>query len=226
MIFDIIDASNDKRFLYSLKMQNDNIKEAAKRFAQFWSQQRGSEKGEDQTFWNSLLSEVMGIADIKWFIKYQEPVHYKGTTKFLDAWIPTTRVLIEHKTRGVDLDQPQLGHDGQTPFQQAWDYDNFPWPENSVGKTGLTCFPTLKEKIAATAQAILDARARYPDSSLADLYDPLTMPPELRKAHRDNDRAVLAAYGLPESISESEIVSHLFDRYARLVGNAESSASK
>ena len=105
-------------------MQNDNIKEAAKSFVDFWSAQRGSEKGEDQTFWNSLLSEVLGIADIKGFIKYQKPVHYKGTTKFLDAWIPSTKVLIEHKTRGVDLDQPQAGHDGQTPFQQAWDYDN------------------------------------------------------------------------------------------------------
>ena len=67
-------------------------------------------------------------------------------------------------------------------------YNNFPWPA-----------PTEQQKdtIAKAAQAILDARALYPKSSLADLYDPLTMPPELRKAHMANDRAVMQAYGMP-----------------------------
>ena len=67
-------------------------------------------------------------------------------------------------------------------------YNNFPWPN-----------PTDEQrtKIEQTAQAILDARALYPDSSLADLYDELTMPVELRKAHQDNDRAVMQAYGFP-----------------------------
>ena len=74
----------------------------------------------------------------------------------------------------------------------------------------------LREKIAATAQAILDARALYPDSSLADLYDPLTMPPELRKAHRANDAAVLAAYGFSANATESEIVAKLFKMYEEL----------
>ena len=68
-----------------------------------------------------------------------------------------------------------------------------------------------------TAQTILDARALYPDSSLADLYDPVTMPPELLKAHRDNDRAVMAAYGFPTTLTESEIVAHLFTRYSKLI---------
>ena len=105
-------------------MAANTRKEAAKKFAVYWAGQRGSEKGEDQTFWNSLLSEVLGVSDVKSRIRYQDPVHYKGTTKFLDAWIPETQVLIEHKSRGVDLDAPQAHHDGQTPFQQAWDYDN------------------------------------------------------------------------------------------------------
>ena len=96
----------------------------AERFAAYWLEQRGSEKGEDQKFWNSLLGEVLGVSDVKSRIRYQEPVHYRGTTKFLDAWIPETQVLIEHKSRGVDLDAPQAHHGGQTPFQQAWDYDN------------------------------------------------------------------------------------------------------
>lgn len=86
-------------------------------------------------------------------------------------------------------------------------YNNFPWPEVSDEQ---------REKIAATAQAILDARALYPDSSLADLYDELTMPPELRKAHQLNDRAVMAAYGFAPSMSESEIVARLFALYEAL----------
>ena len=73
-------------------------------------------------------------------------------------------------------------------------------------------------QITQTAQAILDARALYPDSSLADLYDPLTMPPELRKAHAANDRAVLAAYGLAPDTPEPEIVAHLFKFYAEQSG--------
>lgn len=88
-------------------------------------------------------------------------------------------------------------------------YNNFPW-----------CNPTPEQraKIEQTAQAILDARARYPDSSLADLYDETLMPPELRKAHKANDKAVLAAYGLPQSAAESEIVAFLFKKYAELTG--------
>ena len=86
-------------------------------------------------------------------------------------------------------------------------YNNFPWPEVSEEQ---------RERIAQTAQAILDARALYPDSSLADLYDPITMPPELLKAHRDNDRAVMAAYGFPSTMQESEIVAKLFTLYTQL----------
>lgn len=86
-------------------------------------------------------------------------------------------------------------------------YNNFPW-----------CNPTdeQKAKIEKTAQAILDARALFPDASLADLYDELGMPPELRKAHRENDKAVMAAYGFKASMTESEIVSELFKMYEKL----------
>lgn len=87
-------------------------------------------------------------------------------------------------------------------------YNNFPWPEVS---------DVQKQKISETAQAILDARKLYPDSSLADLYDPLTMPVELRKAHKANDKAVLKAYGLKPSATETEIVQHLFGMYEDLV---------
>ena len=87
-------------------------------------------------------------------------------------------------------------------------YNNFPWPEMTTEH---------RQKIEQTAQAILDARALYPDSSLADLYDQLTMPPELLKAHRDNDRAVMAAYSLPSTLPESDIVAHLFALYNQLI---------
>ena len=87
-------------------------------------------------------------------------------------------------------------------------YNNFPWPNPTDEQ---------KAKIEQTAQAILDARALYPDSSLADLYDELTMPVELRKAHQDNDRAVMAAYGFPiKTMTESQCVAELFKLYQEL----------
>ena len=98
-------------------------KQSARKFVEYWTFQRGSEKGEDQQFWNSLLGEVLGQEDVKSHVQYQVPVPMKGTTKFLDAWIPETRVLIEHKSRGVNLDAPQAGHNGLTPYEQAAEYD-------------------------------------------------------------------------------------------------------
>ena len=86
-------------------------------------------------------------------------------------------------------------------------YNNFPW-----------CEPTdeQKTKIEQTAQAIFDARALFPNASLADLYDEVAMPTELRKAHRENDKAVMAAYGFDPKMSEGEIVSELFRLYEKL----------
>ncbi len=83
-------------------------------------------------------------------------------------------------------------------------YNNFPWPTPTEDQ---------KTKIEQTAQAILDARAKYPESSLADLYDEVTMPPELRKAHKENDHAVMAAYGFSTKMTESEYVAELFKMY-------------
>ena len=88
-------------------------------------------------------------------------------------------------------------------------YNNFPWP---------TPTPEQKQRIEKTAQAILDARALYPDSSLADLYDELTMPVELRKAHRANDKAVMEAYGFWGRLnSEAACVAELMKMYQKLV---------
>lgn len=87
-------------------------------------------------------------------------------------------------------------------------YNNFPWPEVTE---------IQKEKIKKTAQGILDARALYTESSLADLYDESLMPAELRKAHKANDRAVMEAYGMWGKVnSESECVAWLFRMYEEL----------
>ena len=116
-------------------------------------------------------------------------------------------------------------------------YNNFPWPTSLLnplsvtergnktvsshrhygdGKDGLPSRGEVKAKIAQTAQVILDVRAKYPDSSLADLYDESTMPPDLRKAHKENDKAVMQAYGFNPKMKEAEIVAELFKMYEKL----------
>ena len=88
-------------------------------------------------------------------------------------------------------------------------YNNFPWPTPTEAQ---------KEKIEKSAQGILDARALYPNNSLADLYDELTMPPELRKAHRENDKAVMQAYGFDvKTMTESSCVAELMKMYKDLL---------
>ena len=89
-------------------------------------------------------------------------------------------------------------------------YNNFPWSSPSEKQ---------RVKIEQSAQKILDARALYPNSSLADLYDDLLMPPELRKAHKLNDIAVCEAYSFDKSISEDEIVAKLMRLYQELIYN-------
>ena len=87
-------------------------------------------------------------------------------------------------------------------------YNNFPWPTPTAEQ---------KAKIEQTAQAILDARVLYPDSSLADLYDETTMPPELRRAHQMNDKAVMLAYGFSvRDMTESKCVAELMRMYQKL----------
>ncbi len=86
-------------------------------------------------------------------------------------------------------------------------YNNFVW-----------CEPMAEQraKIEMTAQKILDARAKFPDSTLADLYDETLMPPELRRAHAENDAAVMAAYGFRAEMTEAEIVAALMKKYLQL----------
>ena len=97
-------------------------------------------------------------------------------------------------------------------------YNNFIWPIATEEQ---------KEKIATTAKEILNVRAKHPNSSLADLYNELTMPADLRKAHQANDRAVMKAYGFKSSMTESEIVAELFKLYQKKVDElAEAEAAQ
>ncbi len=84
-------------------------------------------------------------------------------------------------------------------------YNNYPWPRDPDGKQ--------IKAIETAAQGVLDARTNFPDSSLADLYDPLTMPPPLTKAHQTLDRAVDAGYGKKSFVSDAERVAVLFELY-------------
>jgi hypothetical protein len=86
-------------------------------------------------------------------------------------------------------------------------YNNFPWPSP---------IDIQRATIEVAAQGVLDARAKFSTSTLADLYDPLTMPPELVKAHQALDRAVDAAYGKTNFKTEAERVAFLFERYQQM----------
>ena len=112
-------------------------------------------------------------------------------------------------------------------YSNTIDYNAFPWPVIHPTPWLPDGNPHLRA-IEASAQAILDARALYPRSSLADLYDERTMPPELRKAHQRNDEAVMNAYGFSRNYEddrehEEDIVIHLMYMYQELTGCEEGS---
>ncbi len=105
-------------------------------------------------------------------------------------------------------------------------YNNFPWPELpepvgegavATGKPGAANAQKKRDALEAAAQAVLDARAGFPEASLADLYDPLAMPPALRKAHQALDKAVDAAYAYTGPSDDASRVAFLFGLYERLV---------
>ena len=87
-------------------------------------------------------------------------------------------------------------------------YNNFPWPDVTDAQ---------KSEIEKLAHGVLDARALFPDSSLADLYDPVSMPPGLLKAHQNLDRAVMKLYGFAKDMTEAAIVAELMGLYVELI---------
>ena len=96
--------------------------------------------------------------------------------------------------------------------------NDFRFSASTVYNTFPFCEPTEKQhlKIESTAQKILDVRAGYPNATLADLYNELLMPPDLRRAHKENDAAVMAAYGFRKNLTEAEIIDELFKKYLQL----------
>lgn len=136
-------------------------------------------------------------SDLVFIFPHATPYHFGvlSSTQHM-AWVRTVCGRLESRYR----------------YSAGIVYNNFPWPVDATDKQ--------KETIETAAQGVLDARARFPDSSLADLYDPLTMPPELVRAHQALDRAVDAAYlpsgGKKSYASDAERVAFLFDLYQRL----------
>ncbi len=113
------------------------------------------------------------------------------TSTMHNAWIRSTCGRLESRYR----------------YSAGIVYNNFPWPQPSEAQ---------QQKIEAAAQAVLNARAQFPQSSLADLYDPLTMPPVLVKAHQALDRAVDACYRKAAFTNDAQRVEFLFERYQQL----------
>lgn len=180
-------------------------KQAARNFVDRWTSRRGSEKGEDQQFWNSLLGEVLDMEDVVSRVQYQVPVPMKGTTKFLDAWIPETRVLIEQKSRGVNLGAPQAGHDGLTPYEQAAEYDSAR-PFDEKARWIITC--------------------NFDEFRIYDRAKPLAPPLEVRlrdlpkEAHRlaflvnPKEKAIDRELGI--SVRAGRIVGEIYDALLKL----------
>ncbi len=189
-----------------------NQKQAARKFVEQWTFRRGSEKGEDQQFWNTLLAEVLGMENVAARVQYQVPVPMPGTTKFLDAWIPETRVLVEHKSRGVNLDAPQASHGGLTPYEQAAEYDAAR-PFDEKARWIVTC--------------------NFDEFRIYDRTKPLAPPLKVRladlpkEAHRlaflanPNEKAV--ARELEISVQAGRIVGQVYDALLGQYGNGDAS---
>ena len=168
-------------------MTESEKREAARQFYQKWAG-KGREDEDDRSYWLDVLQRIMGADDATDRVEFQKKVVVDGNTKRMRA--VCGRLKSDYR------------------YSKDIVYNNFPWP---------TTTDEQKAAIEKSAQAILDARALYPDCSLADLYDPLTMPPELRKAHQANDRAVMQAYGLDvKTTSEEDCVAFLMKMYQEL----------
>lgn len=123
------------------------------------------------------------------------------TSAMHNAWVRTVCGRLESRYR----------------YSAAIVYNNFPWPDPSDAH---------RSAIEAAAQVVLDARAAFPGSTLADLYDPLTMPPQLAKAHQKLDAAVDAAYSRRHFHGDADRVAFLFERYEQLTSAITAAASK
>ena len=136
-------------------------KEAARQFYYKWNN-KGQEDEDDQSFWLDILQQIFGITNATDRIQFQKKVVGEdGNIKRIDAYIPETKVLIEQKNRTVNLDNPQPGHAGQTPYMQAKRYnDNLPYDEKAKWIV-VSNFKTIR---------IYDMNQRKPKESMQVIY--------------------------------------------------------
>ena len=102
-------------------------REAARQFIFKWNDNdRGQEDSEARSYWIDILQDVLGVERVTDRLDFEKRVLFPdGNPKKIDVYIPETRVLIEHKSKGIKLDRPQAGHNGLTPYEQAKEYDNY-----------------------------------------------------------------------------------------------------
>ena len=208
----------------------NEIRVNAAKFAEEWKDAR-YEKGETQSFYNSFF-EVFGVSRRK-VASFEEPVKKLHNRQgFIDLFWRKT-LLVEHKSAGKNLDDAKAQaleyfvgiKDEELPrylllcdFQNfhLFDlyrysigvvYNNFPLPALDVKS---------KEMLGKRADAALEARAEFPDSTLADLYDPLVMPDRLRKAHNALDLAVEKLYRAAPFLTDRDRVEFLLAEYEKL----------
>lgn len=164
---------------------------------------------------NSLIVPVVSSEKRKYiplgFVK--DKVIYTNATNYIDDITIYDFGILESIVHMVWASVVIGRLKGDYRYSKDLAYNNFIWP---------VVDEKHKANIEKTAQAILDARAIFPDSSLADLYDDTLMPIELRKAHEANDKAVLKAYGFASNLSESEILEKLFNLYVKKIEELES----
>ena len=194
----------------------NEIRKAATTFSKRW-RNAFDEKSQAQSFLKEFFAvfgiDAVTVATFEHRVKFAD-----GSQGYADCLWPG-RILVEMKSRGKDLD---------AAFEQAMEYvrsmcnvanvkmlpiakSNFQLGTGNIGTGNTSTMATL---ISSSAQSILDARAAHPAATLADLYDPLTMPPDLVKAHAQLDALVDKVYGLKPSVMDDERVAHLFRLYA------------
>ena len=106
-------------------MTDAQQREAARQFFYRWNG-KGKEDEDARSYWIEFLQDVMGVSDVTKRVEFEKKlVGSKGSTERIDVYIPETRVIIEQKSLGIQLDKPQAGHDGKTPYEQAKGYDNY-----------------------------------------------------------------------------------------------------
>ena len=197
----------------------NEIRKAATAFSKRWKNAY-DEKSQAQSFLKEFFAvfgvDAVTVATFEHRVKFAD-----GSQGYADCFWQG-KILVEMKSRGKDLD---------AAYEQAMEYvrsmcnvanvkmlpiakSNSQLGNGNIGTGNTSTMATL---IASAAQAVLDARAAHPNATLADLYDPLTMPPDLAKAHAHIDALVDKAYGLSPSCTDADRVAHLFKLYAEKV---------